>query len=38
MEIPHAENILEIAGVGERVLAEIGDLSRFNYYNVNIRI
>lgn len=33
-EIPHAENILEIAGVGERVLtgilAEIGDISRFD--------
>ena len=33
MEIPHAENILEIAGIGERVLtgilAEIGDISRF---------
>jgi len=34
MEIPHAENILEISGVGERVLtgilAEIGDVSRFD--------
>lgn len=34
MEIPHAENILEISGVGERVLtgilAEIGDISRFD--------
>ena len=34
MEIPHAENILEIAGVGERVLtgilAEMGDISRFD--------
>lgn len=34
MEIPHAENILEIAGIGERVLtgilAEIGDVSRFD--------
>lgn len=33
-EIPHAENILELAGVGERVLtgilAEIGDISRFD--------
>lgn len=33
-EIPHAENILEISGVGERVLtgilAEIGDVSRFD--------
>lgn len=33
-EIPHAENILEISGVGERVLtgilAEIGDISRFD--------
>ena len=34
MEIPHAENIIEISGVGERVLtgilAEIGDISRFD--------
>lgn len=34
MEIPHAENILEISGVGERILsgilAEIGDISRFD--------
>ncbi len=34
MEIPHAENILEISGVGERVLtgilAEMGDVSRFD--------
>lgn len=34
MEIPHVENILEISGVGERVLtgilAEIGDISRFD--------
>lgn len=34
MNIPHAENILEISGVGERVLtgilAEIGDISRFD--------
>ena len=34
MEIPYAENILEISGVGERVLtgilAEIGDISRFD--------
>lgn len=34
MEIPHAANILEISGVGERVLtgilAEIGDISRFD--------
>lgn len=34
MEIPHAENILEISGIGERVLtgimAEIGDVSRFD--------
>lgn len=34
MEIPHAENILKISGVGERVLsgilAEIGDISRFD--------
>lgn len=34
MEIPHAENILEISGLGERVLtgilAEIGDISRFD--------
>lgn len=34
MEIPHAEKILEISGVGERILtgilAEIGDVSRFD--------
>ena len=34
MEIPYAENILEISGVGERVLtgilAEIGNISRFD--------
>ena len=33
-EIPHAENILEISGIGERILsgilAEIGDISRFD--------
>lgn len=34
LEIPHAENILEIPGVGERILsgilAEMGDISRFD--------
>ena len=34
MEIPYAENILEINGVGENILAgilaEIGDISRFD--------
>lgn len=34
MEIPHAENIIEIQGVGENILAgilaEIGDISRFD--------
>lgn len=34
MEIPHAENILEISGIGENilsgVLAEMGDISRFD--------
>lgn len=34
MELPHAENILKIEGVGDRVLtgmlAEIGDISRFD--------
>lgn len=34
MEIPHAENILEIKGVGENILAgilsEMGDISRFD--------
>lgn len=34
MEIPHAENILEIAGIGENILsgilAEMGDASRFD--------
>ena len=34
MEIPHAQNILEISGIGERVLtgilAEMGDVSRFD--------
>ena len=34
MEIPHAENILEIEGIGDRVLSgilsEIGDISRFD--------
>ena len=34
MEIPYAENVLEISGVGERVLsgilAEIGDIERFD--------
>lgn len=34
MEIPHAENILEIRGVGENILsgilAEMGDVSRFD--------
>lgn len=34
MEIPHAENILEINGVGENILAgilaEMGDISRFD--------
>lgn len=34
MEIPHAENILEISGIGENILsgilAEIGDISRFD--------
>ena len=33
-EIPHAENILEISGIGERILsgilAEMGDISRFD--------
>jgi transposase len=34
MEIPHAENILEISGIGETILsgiiAEMGDISRFD--------
>ena len=34
MEIPHAENILEISGIGPRILtgiiAEMGDISRFD--------
>lgn len=34
MEIPHSENILEINGVGENILAgilaEMGDISRFD--------
>ena len=34
MEIPHAENILAISGIGEntlsRILAEMGDISRFD--------
>ncbi|WP_054743937.1 transposase [Cellulosilyticum ruminicola] len=34
MEIPYAENILKISGIGERVLtvilAEMGDISRFD--------
>lgn len=34
MEIPHAENILEINGVGENILAgilaQMGDISRFD--------
>lgn len=34
MEIPHAENIIDINGVGENILAgileEIGDISRFD--------
>ena len=34
MEIPYAENILEIKGVGENILAgivaEMGDISRFD--------
>ena len=34
MEIPHAENILEISGVGDTILcgilAEVGDISRFD--------
>lgn len=34
MEIPYAENILEISGIGENILsgilAEIGDISRFD--------
>lgn len=29
-EIPYAENILEIKGVGENILAEMGDISRFD--------
>ena len=34
MEIPYAENILEISGIGENtlsgILAEMGDISRFD--------
>lgn len=34
MEIPHAEKVLEISGIGENslsgILAEMGDISRFN--------
>lgn len=34
LQIPHAENILEISGIGERtlsgILAEMGDISRFD--------
>lgn len=34
LQIPHAENILEISGIGEKILpgilAEMGDISRFD--------